>query len=102
MFNSLIAWFDSISIYSIIFGGIVLIFIEYILLKINVFTFKLRKSILINLWQFFGVLVPVLWLLRVSNGNLLTLAPIFMIIYFGIFKPLSLDKLEEENKITKL
>ena len=64
MFSSFISWFDSLPITAILFVAIALLLTEFLIVRTVLGTPKLKKWLLINIWQVFGVLLPVIWLLR--------------------------------------
>lgn len=87
MLSSFLAWFDSLSLAAILAVGVILILVEMFILKSALEKLKNNKWLWLNLWQVFGVLLPVVWLLRVPDSYMQVFPIVVMIIYFGIYKP---------------
>ena len=66
---------------------VILMIVELFISKIIPDTSRIKKCLLINIWQLFGVFLPVMWLLRVSETYLQVLPLVVMIIFYGIYKP---------------
>jgi len=92
MFSSFIAWFDSLSFVAVLSVAIVIIIVENFIYKTVRHTPKLRKWLLINIWQVFGVLLPVMWLLRASENYIQVVPLAIMIVFFGVYKPTRLSQ----------
>lgn len=99
MFNEFISWFDVLPLFVILLVGMVLVLVEYFLSKNKMFTFKTKKWVLINIWQVFGVLLPVMWLLRAADNYMQVVPLVIMMVFFGVFKPARLQKISEQSKL---
>ena len=80
-------WFDLLDFYSILTLIPILFVIEFLTVnsKLKV---KSQKYVLINSWQFLGVFVPGLWLLRCSESALHLIVLGVVIVFFGVYKPI--------------
>ena len=97
MLSKLITWFDALPLSVILFVGVALILLEYVISKNKMLTFKIKKWILINLWQVFGVLFPSLWLLRAADNYKHVVVLFGMMVIFGIIKPTRLHKIKNQT-----
>jgi len=97
MFNEFISWFDALPLFVILLVGVVLVLVEYFLSKNRMLTFKMKKWVLINIWQVFGVLLPVMWLLRASENYIQVVPLVIMMVFFGVFKPTRLQKIIKQS-----
>lgn len=98
MFSKFISWFDSLPLVAILLVGVLLILVEYFFRKNKIFPFETRKWVLINIWQVFGVLLPVMWLLRASDSYMQVVPLIIMMVFFGIYKPTRVQKITQQNE----
>ena len=92
MLNSFISWFDSLPITAILSVAIILLIMELLIVKIVPGAPRLKKWLLINIWQIFGVLLPVIWLLRTVEGYIEVIPLVIMIVFFGVYKPILMKK----------
>lgn len=79
----------------LIFIFIAVIFVEYLIKKLFDLERKWPRVFLFNVWEFFGIVFPVLWLLNKNYDNYWyfeVFISVVFVLLFGIYKPLTLSK----------
>lgn len=82
--------FDSSSILLLLISALSMIIFERVSIGLSARHARVRKIILINMWQVGGVFLTGIWFVRVAAHWHEYLACLVMVIYFGMYKPFAL------------
>lgn len=90
--NVFLNWFGNVSTFQMLLFWCFLLFSELVVKLLLDDTSKKSRHLLFNLWEVFGLFVPVFWLLRVSEKADPTYLEILLAgamgLYYGLYKPL--------------
>lgn len=102
LLNNFLQWFVSISPSKMIFFWMMLVFAEYFINKIFGVKSKKARFILFNIWEFFGLFVPVFWILRLDQAGKVSAVAVIVVagmgMYYGLYKPLSSRKQKKKRE----
>lgn len=89
------SFFSSIEYHHILISYVSLISFEILITKVLKLNKNITRIVLVNIWQLFGIILPVFWLLNKKYGEYWLVDVVIALVFaisFGIVKPTILDK----------